>query len=492
MALVFLRGSLWPFKLIMQKSVLIRIFVPFFFLAFVLSQLFLYTGCANIVPPEGGLKDTLPPVLVKANPANLNRNFTNDRITFTFDEYVDLENYQQNVIISPLPVNMPTMTRKLNTITIKLRDSVEQNTTYSFNFGDSIKEVNEGNIMKDFVYTYSTGRYIDSLQFSGRVILAETGVPDSTLTVMLYKDLDDSAVINKRPRYITKLNNNGNFTFHNIPPGVFRVFAMKDEGAYRYLSQKQLFAFADSAIQVNSNTDSVTLYAYVADTTGNQTPKTAAPPNRNARAETGPKRLKFSSNLIAGRQELTNKLIITFETKLRTFDSTKVQVSTDTTYTPVTNYSWSLDSNRRVLTLLHPWRENTLYNLILEKDFATDTLGQQLLKRDTLSFTTKSKADYGDIRIRFRNLDLSKNPVLQFVQGDVLKYSFPLTSQQISLTLLEPGDYGLRILNDNNKNGKWDPGIFFGKHKQPEIVKPVARKTTTIKAGLDNQIEIAL
>ena len=125
-------------------------------------------------------------------------------------------------------------------------------------------------------------------------------------------------------------------------------------------------------------------------------------------------------------------------------------------------------------------------------DFATDTLGQQLLKPDTLNFSTKSKSEYGDIRIRFRNLDLSKNPVLQFVQGDQLKYSFPLTSQQISVTLLEPGDYGLRILNDNNKNGKWDPGIFFGKHQQPEIVKPVPRKTTTIKAGLDNQIEIVL
>lgn len=477
----------------MQKPVLIRIVIPFLLLALVLSQLFLYTGCANIVPPEGGDRDTLPPVLVKANPANETRNFTNDRITFTFDEYVDLENYQQNVIISPLPVNIPTMTRKLNTITIKLRDSIEQNTTYSFNFGNSIKDVNEGNILKNFVYTFSTGRYIDSLEFHGRVILAETGAIDSTLTVMLYKDMDDSAVINKRPRFITKLDPNGGFTFHNLPPGTFRVFAMKEEGSYKYLSTKQLFAFADSAIHVNSNTDSVRLYAYVADTSNQRTtPAVAAPAARNNRGETPVKRLKFSTNLSAGRQELTNKFVMTFDTKLRTFDSTKVHFSTDTTFIPVTNYSWLLDSNRRVLTLIHPWSENTLYNLILEKDFATDTLGQQLLRPDTLNFSTKGKSDYGDIRIRFRNLDLSKNPVLQFVQGDQLKYSFPLTSQQFSMTLLEPGDYGLRILNDTNKNGKWDPGVFFGKHQQPEIVKPVPRKTTTIKAGLDNQIEIVL
>lgn len=479
----------------MQKPVLIRIVIPFLLAVFLLSQLFFQTGCANIVPPEGGARDSLPPVLVKANPANETRNFSTDRITLSFDEYVDLDNYQQNVIVSPLPVNMPTMTRKLNTITIKLRDSIEPNTTYTFNFGNSIKDVNEGNIMKDFVYSYSTGRYIDSLEFNGRVVVAETGQPDTTLTVMLYRNMDDSAVINDRPRFITKLNGNGSFTFHNLPPGTFRVYAMKDEGSHKYLSTKELFAFADSTVHINGNTDSVFLYAYVADTTTNGLPttRTATPAiGRNARGETPVKRLRFTTNLNVNKQELTNKFIITFDTKLRVFDSTKVHFSTDTTYTPVTNYSWSLDSNRRVLTLNHPWRESTEYNLILEKDFATDTLGQQLLRTDTLNFSTRSTKEYGEIRIRFRNLNLSKNPVLQFVQGDQLKYSFPLTSEQFSMNLLEPGDYGLRILNDNNKNGKWDPGIFFGRHRQPEIVKPVPRKTTTIKAGLDNQIEIIL
>ena len=472
----------------MQKPVLIRIVIPFLLAVFFLSQLFVQTGCANIVPPEGGLRDTLPPVLVKSSPANHTHDFNSERITFTFDEYVDLDNYQQNVIVSPLPVNMPTMTRKLNTITIKMRDSIESNTTYSFNFGNSIKDINEGNIFKDFVYTLSTGSYIDSMEFGGRVILAENGQTDTTLAVMLYRDMDDSAVINKRPRFITRLNSNGYFKFRNLPPGTFRVYALKDEGSYRYLSTKQLFAFADTTVQVGPRTDSVTLYAYVADTSGQ---RVGGPPAARGN-KPGDKRLKFQANLSAGKQELTNKFTITFDTKLRAFDSTKLHLTTDSTFTPVTNYSWTLDSARRVLTLVNEWKENTLYNLILEKDFATDTLGQQLLKSDTLDFTTKSKSDYGNIRIRLRNLDLSKNPVLLFVQGDGLKYSFPMPGDQINLTLLEPGDYGLRILFDNNKNGKWDPGVFFGKHQQPEIVKPVPRKTTTIKAGQDNQVEIVL
>jgi hypothetical protein len=478
----------------MQKPVLIRIVIPFLLSVFALSQLFFQAGCANIVPPEGGLRDTLPPVMVRSTPPNNARNFTNDRIIFTFDEYVDLENYQQNVLVSPIQENMPTMTRKLNTITIKMRDSIEQNTTYSFNFGNSIKDVNEGNIYKNFTFTYSTGPYIDSMKFSGRVLLAETGLPDSTLSVMLHRDMEDSAVINKNPRFVTRVDGNGYFTFRYLAPGTFRVYALKSEGSYRYLSTKSLFAFADSAVHVNQATDSVTLFAYVADTSDRAGPTTStvAPPARGNTRGAADKRLRFQTNLSGGQQDLNNKLIFTFDTKIRVFDSTKIRLTTDSTYKPVTNYSWKLDSNRRVLTLEHQWMENTQYGLILEKDFATDTLGQQLLKSDTLDFKTKAKSEYGDIRIRFRNLDLSKNPVLQFMQGDQLKYSFPLTSENFAKTLLEPGDYGLRILNDNNKNGKWDPGIFFGKHQQPEIVKPVARKTTTIKAGLDNQVEILL
>ncbi|MEO5563313.1 MAG: Ig-like domain-containing domain [Chitinophagaceae bacterium] len=471
----------------MKKPILIRIFIPFLLVVFLLSQLLFQTGCANIVPPEGGLRDTLPPVLVRSTPPNNSRNFNEDRITFSFDEYVDLDNYQQNVIVSPLPVNMPTMTRKLNTITIKIRDSIEENTTYSFNFGNSIKDINEGNVMKDFTYTYSTGSYIDSLEFSGRVLLAETGAPDSTMTVMLYRDKEDSAVINKRPRFITKVNGSGNFTFRNLSPGTFYLYALKDEGSYRYLSPKQLFAFADAPVQVDgSKNDSLVLYAYSADV-----PATTTPPASRSN-KPADKRLKFQTNINAGKQDLLGKFIINFETPLRNFDSSKIILSSDTTYTPVTGYRWTLDTTRKILVLNNEWKENTLYNIVLQKEFATDTLSQQLLKTDTLNFTTRARNEYGNILIRFRNLDLSKNPVLQFVQGDQLKFSFPLTATTFTQSLIEPGDYSLRILNDNNKNGKWDPGVFFNKHQQPEIVKPVSRKVTTVRPNWDNQFEIVL
>ena len=143
----------------------------------------------------------------------------------------------------------------------------------------------------------------------------------------------------------------------------------------------------------------------------------------------------------------------------------------------------------KTVKLNYAWQENVMHHILLEKDFATDTLGQQLLKADTVSFKTKEGKDYGKLTLRFRNLDLSKNPVLLFVQNNEIKKLVPLTTTSFSQTLFSPGEDSLRILNDENKNGVWDAGEFFGKRKQPELVKPIQR-TINVKANLDNAFDI--
>jgi hypothetical protein len=471
-----------------------------FFISFIvavgcLGTIIIGAGCANIIPPEGGLRDSLPPVLVKASPETNTRNFADTRITLTLDEYVDLENEYQNVIISPVPNNRPTISRKLNTINIRIRDTLEPHTTYSINFGNSIKDVNEGNIMKNFTYVFSTGPTIDSLQFSGKVLLAETNETDSTLIVMLYTTPEDSAVYNKRPRYFTTLDGKGSFQFKNLPPGTFYVYAMKDEGrSFRY-NPRQLFAFADSAILISSSTKPVTLYASAAEKEGS-TPSGGSG-GTSLRGNRGPgssadKRLKYSTNNSGGKQNLMEKFIFTFETPLRDFDSTRIHFATDTTYRLINSgYKWTLDSSRKNLSFDYAWNENTDYHFIMEKEFATDTSGHQLLKNDTLSFSSRSKAEYGELLIRFRNLDLSLNPVLQFVQNNQVVNSFPLTATTFTHPLFEPGEYTIRILYDSNKNGTWDPGNFFQKRRQPERVRSVERKFP-IKTAWKNQFEVAL
>jgi Bacterial Ig-like domain len=470
----------------MKKPTLIKILFPFFLLIFLIPQTLVQTGCANIIPPEGGPRDSLPPVLRRANPADSSRNFADNKITLTFDEYVNAENYLQEMIVSPVPNNMPNVSRKLNIVTVKLRDTLEPNTTYSLNFGNTIKDVNEGNPMKNFTYIFSTGPYIDSLRFTGNVLLAETGVTDTTLTVLLHKTNIDSALIKEKPRYVAKLDGRGNFRFTNLPPGTFYAYALKDEGGgYRYMNKTQLFAFSDSAVTVSSNTKPITLYAYA----GKETLPPVKPAAETRNTKTADKRLKFSTNLSGERQDLLDKFMMTFERKLKNFDTAKVHFTTDTTFIPLSGYNWEMDSTKKIMSLDYPWQENALYNLVIEKDFATDTLGYQLLKPDTISFKAKGKNDYGKVIIRFRNLDLSQNPVLLFVQNNEVKKSFPLNSANFSDDLFIPGDYNLRILNDRNENGVWDPGVFFGKRVQPELVKPIQR-TISIKAGRDNSFDI--
>jgi len=285
-------------------------------------------SCANIIPPEGGPRDSIPPRLLSAVPHDSTLNFRDKKITFTFDEYVDLQDVQNNLIFMPLFENNPRVDVKSKTITVNFRDTLEPNTTYILNFGNAIKDINEGNVLKNFTYTFSTGAALDSLELRGKVILAQTGKIDSTLTVVLYKDLKDSAVRNQRPMYATKLDANGSFHFHNLPSGVFAVYAIGDAGiSRRYMNNTQLFAFLDSPVTVGAQDSALTLYAYKETQA-----KTATVSNPALPANGRENRLIFTTNLDNEQQDLNKDLLINFATPLRTFDSTKLVLSADSTF----------------------------------------------------------------------------------------------------------------------------------------------------------------
>ena len=468
--------------------------VLFFILVIsLIPQILVQTGCANIMPPLGGLRDTIPPILLKASPADSSKNFKDSRITLTFDEFIQLDNPRTNLVLSPVPKREPEVTSSLRTVTVKLKDTLQPNTTYTINFGNAIKDVNEGNINKNFTYIFSTGPYFDSLTLTGKVILAETGKPDSTLTVMLHQHGEDSAVFNENPRFLTHLDSAGNFRFRNLPYGKFYIYALEDMGSHRYTSGKQKFAFADSPVVLHLVNEPVTLYAFaeesqVTGTSRSGVPQLGAKPKISSNTE---KRLRIQTNLSAGQLDLLSGLELSFEQPLKNLDTSLIHFSTDSSFTPVKNYQLIEDTSKKKLTIQHEWKENTLYHVIIEKNFAQDTLGRGLLKTDTLAFTTKKRSDYGSLTLRFRNFDPSINPVLLFVNNNAVAKSFPLTSPQLNLPLFPPGEYELRILHDRNKNGKWDTGEFFGKRIQPEIVKPLTRKIN-VKPDWENDFDIAL
>ena len=448
---------------------------------------FIGYSCANIIPPSGGPRDSLPPVLIDASPRDSTTNFNANRITLTFDEYIDLKEVQNNLLFTPLFETVPVVEVRLKTVTVRIRDTLEPNTTYTFDFGNAITDVNENNPYRRYTYVFSTGPYIDSLELSGRVLLAEMGRPDSTLTIVLHKDFTDSAVVKTRPRYAARVDSSGYFRFRNLPRDSFAIYAIGEAGILRrYTSPSQYFAFADAPVR-SGDTASLVLYAYKEEDkkTASSTTGATAGPNASDR------RLRYTNNLSSGQQDLLGDLVLSFERPLRNFDSTKLSLSTDSVFTPVPAYSISLDSTKKEILLKTSWREGTTYHLILDKEFAEDSLGRKLLRNDTLNFLTRKTTDYGKLDIRIRNIDTAQNPVLQFVQNERVVFSVPIKSGRYIQNLFSPGDYDLRILYDRNNNGKWDPGRFFENKKQPENAVPINQKIT-VKPDWDNEFERGL
>lgn len=439
-------------------------------------------GCAQIGAPVGGPRDSISPVLLSAVPENSTINFTGKTIRLTFDEYIQIADIQKNLLVSPTPFINPDVNWKLRDVTIRLRDTMQPNTTYVIDLGNAIQDINENNPYRNYKYVFSTGNYIDSLTFSGDVQIAETGKADSTLIVLLYNDLDDSAVLKHKPRYITKLDSSGNFIFTNLPEGTYNVFALKDEGGQKYYSNKSyLFAFADSPVIVKENTNPVNLLASAAE------PPATKPTGSSGSSKS--KSLQLAASISGGQQDLLTPMTLTSGTTLATFDSTKIQL-TDTLYNTFPEAAYSVDTSRKIITISYPWQENTDYRLLLEDDFAIDSAGLKLAKADTLIFKSKKESDYGSIKVNFTNLDKFTNPVLQFVSNNKVVNSYALKSASLNIRLFNPGDYEMRILEDRNQNGVWDPGNYELK-LQPEKVLFINQRIN-IRANWDNEKDIVL
>jgi uncharacterized protein (DUF2141 family) len=205
----------------------------------------LTVSCAKRGSITGGLKDTIAPVLKMSFPKNFNTNFKGDEIKLVFDENIKLKDLNKQLIISPPmklePLILPTTASKF--ITIKIKDTLKPNTTYSFNFGQSITDNNEGNPYNQFKYVFSTGAYIDSLALGGRVKDAYNKEAESFVSVMLYEVNDrfkDSVVYKETPRYITNtLDSLKTFRLENLKAGKYLLVALKDRNNNNKFNPKE-------------------------------------------------------------------------------------------------------------------------------------------------------------------------------------------------------------------------------------------------------------
>lgn len=456
-----------------------------------LALFFIEPGCANIVPPEGGPRDSLPPVLVKALPTDSMVQFSGQKIVLTFDEYIQLDAAKlSSIIVSPLPEKQPLITGKLENITIKLRDSLQPNTTYSINFGDAIKDVNEGNPYRNYTYVFSTGDSLSTGTIAGKVQLAETGAVDSTLIATLYTNTTDSAVKKMKPLYYTRLNGNGDFEFHFLPDGVYNLFILPNDYSKKYDDSTKMFAFTDSPVVITKgNTGPLTLYAFEAVKREEPARPAATVSESKKPLKDTVKKITFTNSLQQNEQSLLKPLKLSFDKKVTTWDSAKIRLC-DTNYNALNGYTLQWDSTGKIFSLIRKWKQDEYYALLLDRYAFADSNGTPLRKTDTLRFNTKSERDYGSIRLRFKNIDTSRHPVLQIFSGLEMLETSPLTGYEFFRLLYEPGDYELRILYDTNQNGKWDPGNYMIK-QQPEIVERI-REKINIKTNWENEVNINL
>lgn len=208
-------------------------------------------SCANTTtPPSGGPKDTIPPVLLKLTPDNYTTMFprVDGTLALLYDEYTVVKT-SSDIVVSPPSRRRPTSKIKGKNIIITFQDTLLENQTYTIDFNQALADNNEGNLAPRFVYTFSTGETIDSMYITGTIADCKTLQPVSKAIVTLYSDLSDSACFNKVPDAVAKPDAWGFFTFRNIKPTQYRLYAYTDaDNDYKYNPDGDQVAFLDSVI----------------------------------------------------------------------------------------------------------------------------------------------------------------------------------------------------------------------------------------------------
>jgi len=230
---------------------------------------FLLSGCANIQRPMGGPKDVTPPRLLKATPSNMSRNFKAKIIQLDFDEYFKLANQYTEISMSPAQDKPPEYKIKSKSLVIVLKDTLQKNTTYVINFGKAIADVNEGNVLKNFTYVFSTGPHIDSLSVSGTVTNTLTQKKEKDVTVMLFPVEKDSLYFGKKkPAIFTSTDTAGNFSLNNLHDGDYRIYALEEKTPDRiYNKDDELIAFQKQPVHLYADTSGIQLNLFQAEPT---------------------------------------------------------------------------------------------------------------------------------------------------------------------------------------------------------------------------------
>ncbi len=202
-------------------------YLVFCVLSILFFSIYLYS-CANRTIPTGGPKDTIPPTLIKVKPENKSLNFDGDEIVLTFDEFIKTKDINSQLIITPRIDEENFYKVNKQTLTIELNQKLDSNTTYTFNFQESVQDITESTPARDLVIAFSTGTYIDSLSIFGNVVDLLSNKPVKNAVVALYEANDTLDLFNSKPQYFTRTKEDGTYRIENLKADTFKIYAFAD------------------------------------------------------------------------------------------------------------------------------------------------------------------------------------------------------------------------------------------------------------------------
>lgn len=224
--------------------------------------IWLFSSCAIQVAPGGGERDLVAPALLSSSPENYTTGFYGKRIELVFDEYIQLKDINNQLIISPPLKYFPDVKVKKKSLIVEFKDTLRASTTYSMNFGDAIVDNNEANILKNFQFVFSTGDVIDTLNITGTVLNALSRKAENEVKVILYKTEQDSVLYKDRPLYFSRTDDQGNFNIRNITTGMYSLRALKESNNnYLYDASDESVAFHDAPVAAGSEGHELILFS---------------------------------------------------------------------------------------------------------------------------------------------------------------------------------------------------------------------------------------
>ncbi|WP_395061094.1 Ig-like domain-containing protein [Flavobacterium sp.] len=508
-----------------------KIYFKYIFLLLAISVV----SCAKRGSITGGLKDTLSPKMVSSFPKNRTTNFNGKEIKIYFDEYIKLKNINKQLVVSPpmkkQPEILPYSASKF--ISIKIKDTLLPNTTYSFNFGKSIEDNNEGNPYQQFKYVFSTGSYIDSLSLDAKVKDAIALKVDNYVSLMLYEvneKYNDSTIYKQVPRYISNtLDSLKVVKFDNIKDGKYQLIAVKDvNGNNKYDPKTDKIGFQKDYITLPNDTlyelelfKEIPVFKAVNVSQASGSRFTIGYEG-NAKdiklaVKKGGKEIPFVVSQFPKKDSLQvwvnaikgdsldiaitkNNYKKSFLLKIKAQKKDTIGFSAEqsgalafrntftiNTVTPlskwdeskmklinkdsaVVKFTTEYDAQNQKLKFNFEKQPLEKYNLKVFPGAITDFYER---KNDTLSydFTTNNTSDYGNLRLVLENV--KRYPIiieLTDKEGKVLASQYSEKSNNIVFDLLEPTLFTVRVIYDDNKDREWTPGSFIEKRQSEEVI----------------------